>query len=193
MKKLLSPLGALLLALLGITGTTSPRDATSNVAGWAIWLGIDRVPAILRSALADHVLQLVAVVALTLLLSNWWHGRKAKLVGGVSPDNETANDYRLSQRMERMAIRLRHMRDREWWDSRDPNEQVLADLEAFAVTLRKSGFNLPHPTGEPLDALNILINFMAQVGSMLRDGHAEEARLLANDFAERHPAGEEVS
>lgn len=193
MKKLLSPLGGLLLALLGVMGTTSPRDATSHVAGWAIWLGIDRVPAILHSALADHVLQLVAVVALTILLSNWWHDRKAKLVRDVLPDSGADKDYRLSQRMERMANRLRHMRDREWWDNGDPNEQVLADLEAFAITLRKSGFNLPHPNGEPLDALNILINFFAQVGSMLRDGHAEEARLLANDFAERHPAGEEVS
>lgn len=192
MKTLLSALGALLLALIGIVGTTSPGDATSNVAGWAEWAGINRIPGFLRGAAADRLFQFVAVIAITVLLSSWWHRRKAHKAQDIQPLGKVPSDYRLSERMERMADRLRHNRDREWWDKDDPNEEVIADLDALGLTLTKAGFKLPYPPAdtEPNAGLNVFIEYMLQVGALLRDGHGREARIRAEQIAARYPSQE---
>lgn len=195
MKTFLSALGALLLALIGVMGTTSPGDASSNIAGWAAWAGINRVPVLLRSAAADRVFQLVAAVAIALLLSSWWHRFKARRAEHMIAVDDQPSDYALSERMEGMADRLRHVRDREWWDKSDPNEDVLADLDALGITLQKAGLILPHfPTGSDVQiGLKVLVDYFTQVGALLRNGHGHEARARAARIAAPYPERSEAN
>ena len=189
MKTILSCLGALFIAFIGIMGTTSPGDATSHVGGWFEWLGISQFPAFLGWAATDRIFQLIAAVAITVLVCRWWYRFSAKRQ--IESDNgwSMPTDYGLSERMESMADRMRHVLSREWWDDADPNADVLADFDALGITLIKAGFDLPQLPSDtkPDVGLNFYIGYLTQVGSLLRNGHGKEARARAVYLSAPYP------
>jgi hypothetical protein len=63
---------------------TRPEDATSNIAAWLHWLGIDRVPNILASASVDWWGTILG--AITVLYTVWWAlraERKRQVINAV--------------------------------------------------------------------------------------------------------------
>lgn len=58
---------------------TRPEEATSSIAAWLHFIGIDQVPSVLAGAYADVWTTLVGAILLLMAVDLWWRARPAKM------------------------------------------------------------------------------------------------------------------
>lgn len=185
-KRLGGAVGAVALVLLGVMLTVSFRDASANGASYLAAIGITGVPAFLKTSTAGLVLAIILTAIPSVLITRWWMSRPPKVPAKTGP-----TDYDLYTEMDWLAGRMAEYLKYEGFllgPDNNPNN-ILMDCNSLNLTLHKNGFEIPYvPSGEARAMFNTLSNYYGRVGPLLRDGHANEARLLAQQIARQHPA-----
>lgn len=174
---------------IGAVGLLVGGALLNEIFGWGVGGALDKAFSrlswdMIASVRWGGVIGIVAIIiGLTILL---WPSRKKAEVDPIRDLIVTGDRY--------LAMMNALQSNWAWRDhpARDVDDVNQVGVSAL-ITFEKAGFRVPRLPVDPMDRAGELLNYFRSVVPILRGGHIEEARLLAEEMKRLELEREESS